>query len=219
MRTPISFPDKQTSWLFGRNRPAVPPHHDGSASALDAAGTIPRLRSEAIARFDALLREINPTAGPVDPERIHRLMAWLVALTPTRAHHLLDRRLRRAELLRAMLEDFDWDTGPGTRSRLAKLIDYIDRPDDLIPDHQPMLGLLDDVMLIELAWPAFATDAEDYRDFCAYRAEGPAEGGNEAQRDWVRARIAEIAMWREHWHASDSHFGDNDQSGPRFRVS
>ena len=56
-----------------------------------------------------------------------------------------------------------------------------------------MLGQLDDVLLIELAWPAFASEVEDFRDFCAYRklahqAAGPPSsaqhGSTTGSRNW-----------------------------------
>ena len=103
------------------------------------------------------------------------------------ASDVLDRRLRRINELRAMLDDPDWDADDATRARLEKLFGYIDRDDGLISDHEPLLGLLDDVLLIELAWPAFAEEAEEYRDFSAYRSdEHPAGSGGEQRAAWLR---------------------------------
>lgn len=220
MRTSVPTPANEPLPFFGKTRLHPSQSDDDRVHALDDAVALPQLRGEAIARFDALLHEINPDAVRVDPDRLHQLMVWLVALTPTRAQHLLDRRLRRVEELRAMVEDFDWDTDPATRARLAKLVDYIDRDEDLIADHQPMLGLLDDVLLIELAWPAFATEAEEYRDFCAYRDDEHSDGGSEQQRAaWVRDRVAEIALWRHHWRVSEGHYVASGEPGPRFTIT
>lgn len=187
---------------------------DGHASAL------PALRGDAIAQFDALLHEINPDAVRVDPDRLQQLMLWLTGLAPARLHHVLDRRLRRVEELRAMVEDFDWDTDQATRVRLARLVDYIDRDNDLIADQQPIFGMLDDVLLIELAWPAFATEADEYRDFCAYRNEEHPDGNGDRQRaSWVRDRVAEVALWRHQLQVADSHYTTSGEPGPRFRVT
>ena len=165
------------------------------------------LRSDAVARFDAFLHELNPDAPRADPDRIQRLANWLVTLPDDTASDVLDRRLRRITELRAMLDDPDWDADDATRARLEKLFGYIDRDDGLISDHEPLLGLLDDVLLIELAWPAFAEEAEEYRDFSAYRSdEHPAGSGGEQRAAWLQDRLAEIGLLRHQLRVHDSHY-------------
>lgn len=192
--------------------------HDGPAPAPGAHPDL-SLRGDAIARFDALLHEIHPGAARVDPERLQHLTAWLLSLPPNRAQGVLDRRLRRIDELRAMLDDYDWDLPPATRSRLLKLLAYIDRDDGLIDDHRPLLGLLDDVLLLELAWPAFAVEADEYRDFCAYRDDEHPDGNGDLQRAaWVRDRVAELALLQHQARVNDSHYAHSGDPQPRFRV-
>ena len=94
-----------------------------------------------------------------------------------------------------------------------------DRDDDLIADHEPLLGLLDDVLLIELAWPAFADEAEDYCDFCAYRSvEHPPGSPADQRAAWVRDRLAEIALWRHVLRVNDSHYAHLGHPEILFRV-
>jgi hypothetical protein len=191
--------------------------HDDQLGNLQSRATVP-LSGEAIAQFDALLHEINPDAARADPDRLQHLVQWLLALPDEAAHDVLDRRLGRIEQLRAMLRDPDWDTDEPLRSRLIKLFGYIDRDDDLIDDHEPLIGLLDDVLLIELAWPVFAEEADEYLDFCAWRDdEHPVGSGDEQRTAWVRDRTAEIALWQHQLRVGDSHYA---QSGRPdfFRV-
>ena len=178
------------------------------------------LRGDAVARFDALLHEIHPDAVRVDIDRMQHLADWLISMPPERARDVLERRLARINDLRAMLMDDGWDTDPAFETRLRKLLDYLDRDDDLIADHQPLLGLLDDVLLIELAWPAFAQEAEDYEDFCAYRQEAQPGGDSAAQRAaWVRDRLADIALWQHRIRVRDSRYVHRGQPQGLFRVS
>lgn len=177
------------------------------------------LRSAAVAQFDTLLHELNPDAVRVDPERVQALCIWLASLPPRAAQDVLDRRLRRIEELRVMLDDADWDADDATRMRLCKLIAYIDQDDDLIPDQEPVLGKLDDVLLIELAWPAFAAEADDYHDFSEYRAvEHPGGNGNEQRAAWIRDRLAEIALWQHHLRVNGSHYVDRGHPIEPFHV-
>ena len=106
-----------------------------------------------------------------------------------------------------MLDDTDWDADDATRTRLRKLFAYIDHDEDLIPDHEPLIGKLDDVLLIELAWPAFVTEAEEYRDFCSYRNEENPDGDGASRRSaWLRDRMAEIGLWQHNARVNDSHY-------------
>lgn len=189
---------------------------DFSGDAVTATERV--VSSEAIAQFDALLHEINPDAVRVDPARLQHLMQWLLALHADVAHEVLDRRLQRIEQLRAMLHDSDWDTGDAARLRLGKLLEYVDREDDLIADREPMIGQLDDVLLLELAWPAFATEAEDYNDFCRYRDDRhPTGSGSEQRAAWIQDRLAEIALWRHRLEVHGGHYPPGHQV-TLFRV-
>ncbi len=188
---------------------------NGSAERIPAMP----LRNDAVARFDALLHELNPDAVRVDPDRVQRLAAWLVSLPPKAAQDVLDRRLRRIEELRAMLADTAWDAPEPIQARLRKLFAYLDQDQDLIPDQQPLLGKLDDVLLIELAWPAFAVEADDYRDFCSYRnSQHPSGSGDEQRAAWIRDRLAEIALWQHHMRVNDSHYSSSGQPEQPFHI-
>lgn len=210
MRIPVPTPTAEPL-PYTRQGNDIPTGDFGSGADLP-------LRSTAIAQFDALLHEINPDAVRVDPSRLQHLIHWLLGLPADAAHDVLDSRLSRIEQLRAMLDDPDWDTDDAMRARLVKLFGYIDRGDDLIDDHEPLVGLLDDVLLIELAWPVFAEEAEEYDDFSLYREnEHPAGSGNQQRVAWMRDRLAEIALWRHRARVGESHYALSGQPEV-FRV-
>ncbi len=186
----------------------------------DARLSTPDFSADAVAGFDALLHEINPDALRVNPPRLRALVRWLASLTPRQAHAVIDVRMCRMRQLRGLLDDPDWDVDPAMHARLRKLLDYVDRDDDLIPDTTPVLGLLDDVLLFELAWPAFDAEAEEYRDFCRYRqVEHPAGDGAQQRDAWVRDCLAELALLRHHARVHDSHYAVGRIPGTVFRVT
>ena len=165
------------------------------------------LSGPAVAQFDELVHDLYPDAARVDPPRLQQLAAWLLSLPEEQAREELDARLQRMEELRALLDDDAWDCHDATRLRINKLLAYIDREDDLIPDSLPLLGRLDDVLLIELAWPAFAAEANEYRDFCQYRqTEHPVGTPDEQREAWLRDRLAEIELLRQSTRMEDEHF-------------
>jgi uncharacterized membrane protein YkvA (DUF1232 family) len=186
--------------------------------SVPAPGAMP-LRADAVAQFDALLHDLWPEAPRVDADRIQHLCTWLAGLPAHAARDVLARRLGRLDELRAMLDDRDWDPRESVRTRLRQLFAYIDQSDDLIPDREPLLGKLDDVLLIELAWPAFASEAEDYRDFCTYRDETHPGGNGESQRAaWMRDRLAEIALLQHQLRVHDSHYVHRGHPEQLFHV-
>lgn len=76
------------------------------------------------------------------------------------------------------------------------------------------------MLLVELAWPAFVNEAEDYRDFCNYRdTEHPAGDGSARRSAWIRDRLAELSLLQQRMRAYDSHYNDGSRPGPIFRVS
>ncbi len=162
------------------------------------AGSHPlHLDTANVADFNALLHELHPDAPQVDEQHLDALADWLLHLPEDAARRVLDMRLARLQQLRAMLDDTDWDADPPTRARLGKLFAYLDDNEDLIPDDTPQLGQLDDVLLAELAWPAFAEEADDYADYCGYRQQAQPVGAPEQRRRaWIDDRIAEFAVLR-----------------------
>ena len=179
-----------------------------------------QLDAAAVARFDRLLHEIHPEARHVDADRIATLGRWLQGLPADRARAVLDERLGRIEQLRAMLDDCDWDRREGACARVRKLLAYLDQDHDLIPDAIPLLGLLDDVILLELAWPAVSIEADDYRDFCAYRQAAKPEGDGAQRREaWIRDRLEALALFQHHARVNARHYVDGGHPDRPFRVA
>lgn len=156
------------------------------------------LGDTAVRRFNDLLAQIAPNAPSVSADQLVTLARWLQQQPQHQAVALLSERLGRAEHLRRMLNDSDWDVGVDTRERARMLISYLQQVDDLIPDDQPLLGQLDDALLVELSWPAFEVETLDYADFCRFRAaERPRGSATERRLAWETACLAEVALLQQ----------------------
>ncbi|GAA5076682.1 hypothetical protein [Lysobacter panacisoli] len=194
-------------------------HLYSGMQARESADEIP-LSRVAVVQFDQLLHEIHADAPRVDIDRLQQLCSWLLTLPTQDAHDVIDSRLARVQEVRTMLADPDWDIDEAVRARIAKLLAYIDREDDVIADRTPLLGQLDDVLLIELAWPAFADEAEDYRDYCAYRQlEHPDGTPPERRAAWIRDRLDELALWQHMLWVRAQHYAPWNLPTTLFRVS
>ena len=176
--------------------------------------------AEAVARFNALVHELYRDAPQVDAGAIASVARWLDAQPPEQREALLTARLVRIAELEAMRRDADWPLDPAQEHRIDLVLQYLEAEDDLIPDSTPTFGYLDDALLLELAWPVFAEDVDDYRDFRQFRDEaGDSLGRAPHQLDWLRARAEEGALW-EHMHrVHDQQYVEQRQWSRIFRVT
>ncbi|HVN41480.1 MAG TPA: YkvA family protein [Steroidobacteraceae bacterium] len=79
-------------------------------------------------------------------------------------------RLDRLETVMAMLGDRDWTLTARERGLLLGSLAYLCDPEDIIPDDIPGIGLLDDAVMIALAFRDLRHQIEAYEDFVAFRA-------------------------------------------------
>jgi hypothetical protein len=188
--------------------PALPLHAARQETIACLDGPV-SFEGAAVANFNALLHELHPDAPHVDAYAVASVARWLVSLPPAQAESLLQARLGRVQELREMAADRDWAIEPAMAKRIARLLDYVNQPRDLIPDDVPLVGQLDDAILIELAWPMVAEELEDYRDFCRFRDEsGASFGGHPGRDDWLRVRLDEGALWEQLHRVRHQHYVD-----------
>lgn len=177
------------------------------------------LEDQAVARFNALLADLAPQAPRVSADQVATLARWLQDLPAERAIAILSERLGRAERLRRMLDDGDWSLDDDLRERARRLVGYLYEVDDLIPDDRPLLGHLDDALLVELAWPAFRDEALDYGDFCRFRSEQRPRGTPAERRlAWETACLAEATLLQQRRDVRARPYAARAPLPPFFRV-
>ena len=103
-------------------------------------------------------------------------------------------RLDRLQQMIRMLSDIEWRLPHQDATRVLNALAYFAEPEDLIPDHIPGLGFLDDAIMIELVARELRHEIEAYQDFCDYRERLSAKGdGSAASREgWLNARRKEL---------------------------
>lgn len=156
------------------------------------------LEDSQLERFNTVLAHIDPNAPRISADQVVTLARWLQDLPRERAVAILSERLARVERLRRMLNDGDWEVDAELRERSRMLISYLQQVDDLIPDDQPLVGHLDDALLVELAWPAFREETLDYGDYCRFLSERrPRGSAYERRLAWENACLAEAALLQQ----------------------
>lgn len=151
------------------------------------------VKAEALAHFNAMLRTIHAAAPRVDADALVSLARRLQTEPVEMAVSVVTERIGRVQVLRQMLRDAAWPVAPDLRVRARLLLTYVDTHEDLIPDGVNLIGYLDDALMVELCWPRFEAEVQNYRSFCAFRAE---HGDRDAYAAWQGDREQEAAVWR-----------------------
>lgn len=198
-----------------------------SAAPAAAAGAI---RIGAIEIAGRKLELYNQTLAEVSAET-RSLAAETIAAA---ARHVLDSArqgthpfvadcLALVPGLLGMAADEDWCLSLAQRERVRTLIGYVSETNDLIPDAEPAIGLLDDAILIHRFRGDFAAELADYADFTAFRATEAALRGvpvpdcHVSRRDWLEARSAQSARARRVARSGGPRYAA-DPGERRFRI-
>ena len=102
-------------------------------------------------------------------------------------------RLERLATMVAMLEDPEWPLDGQERTDVISALAYFHNPADLISDDVPVLGLIDDAIMIELVTRELKHQLEAYDDFCIFRnSEAELRGADVSREDWLKAKQEEL---------------------------
>ena len=120
-------------------------------------------------------------------EAIHAVLDEIRASEPL--PDFVGKRIPELESLLRMLGDDEWQLPQTDRERLLATFVYFADPEDILPDDIPVIGYLDDVIIIELVSRELVHVREAYEDFCAFRDEFDAENDNDVDPVIRRDRI------------------------------
>ena len=79
-------------------------------------------------------------------------------------------RLTKLQVVIDMVADEEWQLSEEERTRVLGALIYFCDPEDLIPDHIPGLGFLDDAIYVELVIRELHAEIESYEEFCSFRS-------------------------------------------------
>ncbi|MEQ8954243.1 MAG: DUF1232 domain-containing protein, partial [Gammaproteobacteria bacterium] len=77
-------------------------------------------------------------------------------------------RLLQLKVLLEMMNDEEWGISEHEKAQILSAMSYFADPIDLIPDHIPGIGFLDDAMFVEIIIRELDDELEAYREFCDF---------------------------------------------------
>ena len=89
--------------------------------------------------------------------------------------------MQRIEQLNALIDmarDQEWALASNDRKNVLAALAYFADPQDIIPDDVPVLGYIDDAIMIELVVTELKHEIDAFNDFCRYRKEEKARNRN-----------------------------------------
>ncbi|MEM8769850.1 MAG: YkvA family protein [Pseudomonadota bacterium] len=103
-------------------------------------------------------------------------------------------RVAKLSSLIDMARDEDWALADKERKNVLSALAYLADPQDMIPDSIPVLGFVDDAIMIELLTSELRPEIDAYNDFCRYRKEEKARNRNPnmTREDYLAAKRKEL---------------------------
>ena len=120
-------------------------------------------------------------------EAIHAVLEEIRANDPL--PDFVGKRIPELESLISMLTDDEWQLPASDRERLLATFVYFADPEDILHDDIPVIGYLDDVIIIELVARELQHVREAYDDFCSFREKYESEHGESEDAVIRRDRI------------------------------
>ena len=113
-------------------------------------------------------------------------------------------RLLKLQILVNMIRDDEWQLTEDEKKSIRGALYYFVDPEDLIPDHIPGIGLLDDAMYAEIVIKELKVEIKMYQEFCQFRIaeenrlRNKGQDPHVAREDWIADKRAVLhARMRE----------------------
>lgn len=160
---------------------------------------------------DMMKTAIQNTQALSEEEILSKATALCDEMEKANVPEFVSSRLSSLELLIDAVKDDEWQMPDDEKKDILASLAYFAEPQDLVPDHIPGLGYIDDAIMIELVIQDLSLDLDSYKAFCRFRKTEENRRGSEAnvnRESWLSAERKEIR----------SRLRRNKSSGSRRRV-
>lgn len=119
--------------------------------------------------FKEVMRKASDGVAKLDERTILDTVKDLSSNVKEDVPQFVQQRLQQLDTLVRMVEDVEWQIPQEERDDVISALAYFGNPTDLIPDHIPTLGFLDDAIMIELVVSDLRENIDAYKEFSDYR--------------------------------------------------
>jgi len=169
-----------------------------------------------LTHFRLIMREARKAAARMAPEDIVAAAEDLLQdIATTNTPGFIQERIEKLRLLIRMMSDLEWRLPHQEATRVLNALAYFAEPEDLIPDHIPGLGFLDDAIMVELVVRELRHEIEAYQDFCDARIRDEATSGRKTltnRETWLNGRREKLQS-RMRRRRERGQEGDSGQAG------
>jgi uncharacterized membrane protein YkvA (DUF1232 family) len=113
-----------------------------------------------------------------ETEIIDKAEAMVEGVIASKPPAFVLQRIERLQALVNMVRDEEWALASKERKNVLAALAYFAEPNDMIPDEIPVLGYIDDAIMIELVVTELKHEIDAFEDFCKYRDDEKARQRN-----------------------------------------
>ncbi len=129
--------------------------------------------------FRASMKQAKSTAQQVSEDEILQKAEEMVEeVMSGKVPMFVMQRIEQLHALIDMARDEEWALASGERKNVLAALAYFADPQDIIPDDVPVLGYIDDAIMIELVVTELKHEIDAFNDFCRYRKDEKARNRN-----------------------------------------
>ena len=166
------------------------------------------LSDKDLEHFKVIMKETVERAGSMgDEEVLTKAKQLCQEVDGKDLPDFVKSRMESLSELISAVEDEEWQMPDDEKRDIIYSLAYFSEPHDLVPDHVPVLGYVDDAIMIELVVQDMSLDLKAYREFCSYRTTEENRRGDAAQVDresWLAGTRTQIRSAMRRNRASSS---------------
>jgi len=184
------------------------------------------LREEKLLRFNEVVRRVAPDKPAFNADQIAGAARRVLrAAMKGQESTFIKVRMRRAGEIRAALVDAQWAVAAKIEPAMRQIVAYLDEgASGLIENDVPVVGLLDDAILVDAAMDSLRAELDDYADFCRYRIGEAARLGippdavGIKRERWHDDRQQELRLEQQLRRVRETNYGRSASTAPGFRI-
>ena len=179
------------------------------------------LDDDDLKHFEMIMRQARKAAACMAPEDILAAAEEVLDdIDGEAAPGFVRERIDKLKRLIDMLSDLEWRLPHADAKRVLNALAYFAEPEDLIPDHIPGIGFLDDAIMIELVVNELKHEIDAFTDFCGYRSGEKARNRNQnlSREEYLEIKRRELHQRMRRRRQSARSRSRSSGSRPRFRL-